>query len=463
MVLDSFTLRERFICSEFVDKFRKSFESRQGVKDEAILSTAYITGSPFPVVVLPDLFSNDEPLIKAKEELLSLEFVEKCNDLYEYWASTDLKNLKANDYPALCALKEKLFGQKVLDLIKGITGFEELNGTIDLGGQRYKKGGNLLCHDDDLEGRRIAFILYLVDSSWTEKDGGQLDLFSHDPVSKLPRKVENCIVPRWNTLAFFEVTKTSYHQVREILSSQHERVSITGWFHGKVPERILSEEIQVPKYPPLLSRTVSSSELTLSKWLAPEYLNPAAWKSIREIMLEESTVDLNQFLHPSVYEEIMGDALESNRQWTTVGPWNLCHYEKLTEVGDGILGKFLDFLSCSEFAQFLHEVTNLDFTGNHFVSVAKFQKSCYTLLHDASDDDPVEGLDVIFSFPTDQPHERGGQIHYVQEEETLLSLDPKPNACSLVVRDEGVYRFTKYIPSDYKGSILQISLIYQLK
>ena len=32
----------------------------------------------------------------------------------------------------------------------------------------------LLCHDDELEGRRIAFIFYLV-PEWTKEDGGQYD------------------------------------------------------------------------------------------------------------------------------------------------------------------------------------------------------------------------------------------------------------------------------------------------
>ncbi len=39
----------------------------------------------------------------------------------------------------------------------------------------------LLCHDDELEGRRVAFILYLV-PPWEVKDGGTLDLFSTDGV-----------------------------------------------------------------------------------------------------------------------------------------------------------------------------------------------------------------------------------------------------------------------------------------
>lgn len=31
----------------------------------------------------------------------------------------------------------------------------------------------LLCHDDELEGRRIAFIYYLVPPSWSKEDGGE--------------------------------------------------------------------------------------------------------------------------------------------------------------------------------------------------------------------------------------------------------------------------------------------------
>lgn len=37
----------------------------------------------------------------------------------------------------------------------------------------------LLCHDDELEGRRIAFILYLV-PPWDSSLGGTLDLYSVD-------------------------------------------------------------------------------------------------------------------------------------------------------------------------------------------------------------------------------------------------------------------------------------------
>ena len=46
-------------------------------------------------------------------------------------------------------------------------------------GSKYEYTDTLLCHDDELEGRRIAFILYLV-PHWKKEDGGGLDLFDMD-------------------------------------------------------------------------------------------------------------------------------------------------------------------------------------------------------------------------------------------------------------------------------------------
>jgi len=37
----------------------------------------------------------------------------------------------------------------------------------------------LLCHDDELDSRRVAFALYLT-PSWSQQDGGLLDVFDSD-------------------------------------------------------------------------------------------------------------------------------------------------------------------------------------------------------------------------------------------------------------------------------------------
>ena len=62
-------------------------------------------------------------------------------------------------------------------------------------------------------GRRIAYILYLVPEDWSDEDGGALDLFSSE--NGQPTKVAKSIVPSFNAFAFFEVSPTSYHQVRK--------------------------------------------------------------------------------------------------------------------------------------------------------------------------------------------------------------------------------------------------------
>lgn len=38
---------------------------------------------------------------------------------------------------------------------------------------------SLLCHDDELDDRRVAFVLYLSEN-WEAKDGGTLDLIMTD-------------------------------------------------------------------------------------------------------------------------------------------------------------------------------------------------------------------------------------------------------------------------------------------
>ena len=52
-----------------------------------------------------------------------------------------------------------------------------MNDKLALFYARYDKTDYLLCHDDELEGRRIAFIMYLV-PDWSEEDGGLLELFN---------------------------------------------------------------------------------------------------------------------------------------------------------------------------------------------------------------------------------------------------------------------------------------------
>ena len=72
----------------------------------------------------------------------------------------------------------------ILNVLKEMTSIELISNKIDMTSSKYKHTDYLLCHDDDIhddmnkKGRRIAFIYYLVPEDWSQKDGGNLDLFS---------------------------------------------------------------------------------------------------------------------------------------------------------------------------------------------------------------------------------------------------------------------------------------------
>jgi len=69
-----------------------------------------------------------------------------------------------------------------------------------------RKGGYLLPHDDQLEGRAITYFLYLT--TLQPSDGGKLQLFSSK--NNQPTTVSKEILPRCNTFAFFKMSKKSW-------------------------------------------------------------------------------------------------------------------------------------------------------------------------------------------------------------------------------------------------------------
>src|SRR3989344_9386754 len=102
-----------------------------------------------------------------------------------------------------------------------ITGLK-LNGQIDLFCSLYQDTDYLLVHDDQLKGRKIAFMIYLNDL--TEKDGGALALY--DNKDKVPNKITKIVLPRLNSFVFFEVSPISFHSVEEVISKK-QRIALT--------------------------------------------------------------------------------------------------------------------------------------------------------------------------------------------------------------------------------------------
>ncbi|XP_042214611.1 uncharacterized protein LOC121861115 [Homarus americanus] len=129
---------------------------------------------PFTCCFLPNFLKEADFLEGVRDELQDIELVMNNNDLYKFRQTSNLNDVNS---PHIAALRNFLYGDFRRWLVD-VTGLP-LNDNVYMTSSRYEYTDVLLCHDDELEGRRIAFILYLV-PQWLEEDGGSLDLFSVD-------------------------------------------------------------------------------------------------------------------------------------------------------------------------------------------------------------------------------------------------------------------------------------------
>lgn len=275
---------------------------------------------PFLHCVIPNFIQSQSFLEGLQKELLNLDFHEKYNDLYKFQQSDDLKKRRE---PHICALRKILF-EHFRAWLSDISKID-LESTIDMSCAKYEFSDALLCHDDELEGRRIAFILYLV-PPWDRSLGGTLDMYSVDEHFQ-PKQIVKSLIPSWNTLVFFEVSPISFHQVSEVLSEEKSRLSISGWFHGPSLTR-------PPTYfEPLLPRSphIPQDHEVLYDWINPTYLDMEYQVQIQEEFEESSEILLKEFLKPEKFAEVCEALEKGDVEWTSQGPPNKRFYEKAEE------------------------------------------------------------------------------------------------------------------------------------
>ena len=98
--------------------------------------------------------------------------------------------------------------------------------SIDMSASAYEQTHHLLPHDDQVEGRKIAYSFYLT--SLHEENGGALAFYNAK--QNKPRKIVKRFTPEENTFIIFLVSKISFHEVEEVLVDK-QRIAISGWFH----------------------------------------------------------------------------------------------------------------------------------------------------------------------------------------------------------------------------------------
>ena len=144
--------------------------------------------------------------------------------MYAFYRTFDLKNSK-NKF--IQKFREYILSEEFRKLIFDITNIKVKKNKVDLQSLKLVKTNYLLCHDDDVQKRKIAFVLYL--STLKKNEGGEFEIIEKDKKGVL--KVKKTLSPKKNTLNIFRVeNEKSYHSIREVLKNK-ERITIGGWFY----------------------------------------------------------------------------------------------------------------------------------------------------------------------------------------------------------------------------------------
>ena len=253
----------------------------------------------------------------------------------------------------------------------------------------------------------------------------------------------------------------------------------------------------------------------LSKWINPVYLDGKGTKKIQKRFEDDGSIHLINILNEETAEVIRKEMLEADKDdcvghgqrpaydagmkdgWKLQGPAHMQRYLKFShEVGDGSysntsrfkMGKMLseifdNVISSVPFANLIRTFTTLTMVGCHG-EVRRFRPGLdYTVAHyGALTNDPR--LDVVLTFVDDAPMdswgdgECGGFEAYlladeeedgpaevykqVQDDDSgVLNVSATFNAVSIVLRDEGLMRFVKYVSSVAPGSRWDISAVMQ--
>ncbi|KAJ2315876.1 putative component of NuA3 histone acetyltransferase complex [Coemansia sp. RSA 2704] len=455
-----------YFDKEFISQFRAAFTdpslccNTEISPKDADACQGEIAARPFHTGRLHNIFAADF-LRQLKRELGDLQWHERSNDLYSFYQTDDLA---LNSNPHIKALRNYLSGEEFVGFMEQITGVQLTRGYLDLAAQRYKPTNHLLCHDDDVQRgkltRKIAYIIYLAEE-WTDEDGGALGLFAQDAEGH-PTSVVARLVPKFNSIGFFLTGHSSYHTVEEVTAGDgRERWSVTGWFYGPAdaPEDTQSSPLPPSTVPQPESLLTLDSEA--SEWINPDYLKPDTQAQIQDAFLEQSSMELRDFLRTDIFAAVQLE-LDDNL-WAGAaerGPAHVCKYleAQITAQDCPMAFKLLQFLKSAGFAQFLCAVTSLDF-GQASQQVRRFDRGHYTLVHDQAQE--PTGLDVTLSLSPKQWIDAwGGATHYIADKDELLRISPQANSLSMVMRDDGTLRFVKYLNHTTKESRQEVSMVF---
>ncbi|XP_003400255.1 prolyl 3-hydroxylase OGFOD1 [Bombus terrestris] len=371
------------IISDFIfssDFQQLFFENWHNCTDQKIENLEIIS-KPFKVCRISNFICSEEFMDEIKNELLDVKSRRNSMDLFQFEQTKDFANVDTE----YIKLLYQTFETDLATWMERNTKIE-LNQTISMSSSCYYDTDYLLCHDDNMGDRRIAFILYLS-KNWSEKDGGALDLFDTDK-NGVPRNVVKSLIPEYNSLVFFEVANNSYHQVAEVTTPDKSRWSINGWFHGAIKgdTRSPRSDVETNYIEPVNDRVV------MKDWVTECYLFPGIVREVHHDIEQQSYTLLSHFLRDDVYEKIVTDLSSDAIVWKKVGPPDVCNYEVADEESlPELLKNFYNMFKSITMFELLKEYTELDLVPGKetmnprmVIELQRWSAGCYTLICDKS-------------------------------------------------------------------------------
>jgi len=191
-------------------------------EEKAQLKQTFVDAKPFCHLEIQDFFI-PEKLNIVLSALAEEKFHDKASDLFQFMQTNDLKHTTNSVLQEFISI---IYSQEFIEFMQDITGLLFTPSIVDIAGTLYQDTDYLLCHDDELEGRKIAFLIYLTDLK--KDEGGALALYESE--KNKPTTISTRIIPTFNSFSFFEVSDISFHEVEEIVKPV-QRIAIGGWLH----------------------------------------------------------------------------------------------------------------------------------------------------------------------------------------------------------------------------------------
>lgn len=364
------------------------------------------------------------------------------------------------------------------------------------------------------------------DEAWDPKYGGALELYPVVEKGTPDVEPSVVIPPQWNQFVMFTVQPGhSFHSVEEVVPEGKPRLSISGWFHipqeGEPGYKAEKEVTESKSSLEQLQETDSSEKFAhysawleeqpnglteddlreLATWINPHYLKMDVLEQVSDRFADESAVQLKDILNKEYFEKLQALATRLdkeqfqqgvmaphgtgvNDEWSVHGPPHRCRYLTLKDTVKSSENPFADLKSKFEtetFRRWLAIVSQLVPQG-YRGQVRRFRPGHdYTL---ATTNTRGQGvLDLTFCMATAPGSEQwesgecGGYECYMaphddeedpatykaaDEEGALLTMTAGSNELSLVLRDEGVMRFIKYVSARAPGSRWDVAFEYDL-